>query len=257
MSMNSTSMNPNWDQPPPVPRQGMSGGSKVLIGLGCGCGLLVLLCCGGLGGGVYFFQDWFKQSFSTDPVAVREETARMADIDLPKGLNPAGVFRPKDLPFLPQTRQVVPTFVIYADTSNESSLFLVNAAAGMAQTPDEVKRQAEAFRGKQGKAEEIQAAQTSSKEIKIGGKPVTFQFVQGTDKESGKKRITVTGTFQGRNGPVVLFFSGDPKKFDEATLTRMLESIQTAEKPSLDRPAEKPDPDQPAVDRPSEKPVVE
>ena len=67
----------DFHEPPPVNpydspetvRPGMSSGAKVLIGLGIGCGVLVLLCCGVFGVSMYFFGRSFNMS--EDPATVR------------------------------------------------------------------------------------------------------------------------------------------------------------------------------------------
>ena len=79
----------DFSQPPPVnpydspemARPGMSSAAKVLLGLGIGCGVLVLLCCGGfIFTGVYFTRS-IQQAMSEEPDTIRRVADSIVAID--------------------------------------------------------------------------------------------------------------------------------------------------------------------------------
>ena len=84
MSMNDPGTNPQWPQQPP-PKTGMKGSTKVLIGLAIAFGVLCVLCCGIVGGAVYYF----RNAASQDPQKVRQVTESMVQMDIPDEFKPA------------------------------------------------------------------------------------------------------------------------------------------------------------------------
>ena len=215
------------DQPPP-PRPASGGGTKLLLGIAIGCGVVMLLGCAGLFVAVYFAQQWFKESMSQDPAVVRQATAQMAEIEVPQGLAPSASFTPS-LPF-GKAQSPLPNFVIYADQASNSMLMLTSignrahpqARAQMQQQMDDAFRQ----RGN-ASSQDFQSEESHVKEIKIGDQTAKFVVSKGRSANSKQNRIVVQGTFDGNSGLLVmLMFMGDADKYDEPTLVKMLESIK-------------------------------
>ena len=77
----SQPMNP-YDPPEP-PRPGMSGATKVILGLGLGCGITVLLCCGVFGAGMFWVARMAQQSVSNDPDQIHDMTNEIVAIRIP------------------------------------------------------------------------------------------------------------------------------------------------------------------------------
>ena len=86
MSMSPPEMTPDGMQPSPKP--GTSTGTKVLIILAIVFGVLLLLCCGGVIGFVFWAQSYMTESFSEDPAKVATVTQEIAQLDIPEGLDP-------------------------------------------------------------------------------------------------------------------------------------------------------------------------
>ncbi len=245
MSIDSSTMNPNWAPQPSKP--GMSGGAKLLIGIAIGCGIMMLLCCGGLFGVGFFMQRWVQKAINQDPAAVREQTASMLKIDVPAGLEPTLAFRMEKLPWGQDVGKAVPSFVVYADRPTESQLILVSATDGTSpQNQRLVRSQVNAMLQQQGSADEedLQVEKTYPKELQIGDQKVVVTITKGKSPSTGKKRLRVAGSFQGNQEPIVLLVSVDAEKYDEETVIRMLESIKV-KSPAVEPGQAKPGGDSP------------
>ena len=222
MSTDHNSMNPNWDQPPARP--GMSTGTKVLIVLAIVFGVLVVLCCGGLTAMMYWGQQYMAEAISEDPATVQRATESIADIDIPDGLRPTASFNMK----IPFTDESAMLWVVYGNEQNDSELVL-GSFGGMFQEQDQAQMQ-RAFEdslSQQGKSRQRELANATSteREIEVRGQATTFMFTTGQDGQQ-RPRIHVRGTFEGKNGPVMLMFHGDPEKFPEDRIVEMIESIE-------------------------------
>ena len=218
-----------WDQPymspqgmqEPPRKKGLSCGCMVLIALAILGALLVLLCCGGMAGMGYYFKD----AVSDDPAVIARVTAQIVEIDVPGELKAQASFDMK----VPFSGKQLMTWAVYMDEATNSTLVLGSfgeAMAGMDQ--EDVQQGIRESMAEQGVAQEESVGEweTSEKEITVRGEPVTFYFATGEDDDSGKKRIQVTGTFQGNQGPVMFTFSGDAEKYPEERITEVIESIR-------------------------------
>lgn len=218
---------PPWDQPslgpdamPPPQKKRLSCGCMALIALAVLGGLVALVCCGGIVGmGVYF-----KDAVSDDPAVIARVSGQIAEIDVPGELKPKASFK-MNVPF--SDKQLM-TWVVYMDEATQSMLMLGTfgeAMAGMDQNDFQKGfRQSMEEQGVSHK-ESVAQWQTHEKEITVRGEPVTFFFGTGED-DSGNRRIQVTGTFQGNQGPAMLTFTGDAEKYPEERITEVIESIR-------------------------------
>ncbi len=74
--------------------------------------------------------------------------------------------------------------------------------------------------------EDIDVEESQEKTMEIRGETATFTISKGVGQQSGGSRITVVGTFQGKEGPTVLILNVDAEEFSEEEVIEMLESIK-------------------------------
>jgi len=118
----SQPMNP-YDTPEHV-RPGMSGTTKVLLGMGIGCGVLVLLCCGFFGASTFWLVRAAQHALTEDPNEIRRLTDEIVAIKIPDSLPPkAGM----DLS-VPIVGSKFMTWVAYGAKNDRNGLFLAQFA---------------------------------------------------------------------------------------------------------------------------------
>jgi hypothetical protein len=229
MSNPPTGADPRYVPDAPA-RPGMSPAVKIVLILLGIFGLLFVLCCGGFVYVGYKVGSAIKEMenmFSDDPVVVVQVAARIAEIDIPEGLAPSGS-ADMELPFFGR----VGAFVMYEDQETDSSLvlFVIGDSLGadvQTQFRMEIDRALEEAGVEQEEgAENIEIEQPYDKEFTIRGQPATFRYQKGTDKETGKRRIIVTGQFRSDDGPTTVIFTGDLDKYSEEQIDQMIESIK-------------------------------
>jgi hypothetical protein len=219
-------MNP-YDSPEPA-KQGMSGGAKVLLGIGIGCGVLVLLCCGGLAIGGYFFGRNLQQAISEDPEKIREVTKSIVDIDVPPPLEPK-----MSLDFtIPFANQKMMTMAIWGDGIKEekrpeSVLILFQMDSDFANR-EALKAQFEMQMHQQNRQEweEVELENEETIEAEINGSPAQFTFGKGKRKGDEKEVWQAMGAFDGKGGPAMLFMQLDAEKFSEEQARGTLSSMK-------------------------------
>jgi len=207
---------------PPPRKTGMSGGAKLLIGLGVGLGILVLLCCGAFLGAGYYFS---TKVMSQDPQVIAEKTAEITQISIPNGLDPKMAFDMK-VPFSGQRLMV---WTVYLDEATDSTLVLFAFGEGtVPPNQDQMRQQMDQSLRQQGMGsqEQVTIKESSTKQVQIRGQQVTFTIAKGVGGKSGAPRIQVTGVFQGQTGPVMLMLNADANKYTEEQIVKMIESIK-------------------------------
>jgi len=118
---------------------------------------------------------------------------------------------------------------VYADEATGSMLLLASFGEALqGQDQDQIAAQLEQSLRQQGVAREENVGpwERSTREIEVRGEPVSFDFSTGEVADSGKRRIEVTGTLEGADGPVLLTLSADAEKFPEEAIVEMIESIR-------------------------------
>jgi len=218
MSMPESPMNPNWEPPPRRP--GMSTGTKVLLILLVVGGVLVVLCCGGLIISGYYLKSYVEKAASKDPAVVRQVAARIVPIDLPPDFQPEGSLD-MSVPFSM-------AFAVYADKATGSTVIMAEFGEMFQQNQAQMQAQLEQQMRQQGMARQKVPGSVSSrqKQIQVRGQPVTFTFAEAKEEGTGKTRLDVTGVLPGKQKTVMLMISVDAGKYDEARVTKMLESIR-------------------------------
>jgi hypothetical protein len=215
--------------PQPIEKQGMSGGSKVLLILGIIFLVLILLCCGGLAVFFFYARSYVGEAMSTDPAHIREVTARVAPLEVPDVLKPQFSMDMK----VPFTDTSAMTMVAYSDPSQESMLMLAafgEAFQGQNQAQMEAQMQQSLRSQGMNQRGDMTINERSEREIEVRGKPVTFHFAKGTQKDSQTgaetPRIEVTGMFEGPEGMVMLMVQADEETLSEDEIVEMIESIK-------------------------------
>ena len=209
--------NANW-YPPEPPRSGCGG--KLLKGLGCGCLLVGLFCCGGLVGSYA----WIKKSISDDPAQARALTQEIAGIDIPASLAPVGSLTMR----FPLTAKLIAKGALYQDANAHSFLILGTGPLLDAGNAEQTRFQFQkSFRMQRPgeRAEAMIDEHTEQKELKVNGQTTTFLFTEGKDPETHGKRLEVIGLFPGREGTAVFSFMGDGEKYPAETIKKLIESI--------------------------------
>jgi hypothetical protein len=208
-------------------RTGMSSGTKWLLGLGIGCGVVVLLCCGGIVGLGYFGARFASQSIVENPAEVVAISNEIATIDVPPELKPTMAL-PLKMPF---TGQPIMTMVVYSEAGankGEGALFLAEFF-GPYESTDQKKfqQQMEDALSKQGRKKgEIEVAESRQLQLDIHGEPASFVIQKGEDRDSHRKAVQAVGTFKGKHGTAVLVLQLDADKHTTQEVEKILRSIK-------------------------------
>lgn len=221
----------DFQQPPPVnpydspetARPGMSSGAKVLLGLGIGCGVLVLLCCGGGGITIYYFGRSFQNAMSEDPATIRKVTDGIVTIDVPKELEPK-MSLDWTMPFV--GRKVM-TMAVYADKKEHSSIVLFQIDEELGNT-EGMKAQFQQSLRESGHQQwnEVHLDESETFETEISGEEAEFTYGSGNDKNSKRKVWQATGSFAGKGGPAMLFMQLNAEDFDKDRVLEVLKSMK-------------------------------
>lgn len=210
---------------PPYQKPGMSTGTKVLLILGIIFLVLVLLCCGGIIVSTMVIGSYVSDMVSDDPQVVRQVTDEIVDIDVPEKLQPQFSMDIK----VPMSDERIMVWAIYGDEASGTGVVLASFGEQFAgQNQAQMKRQMEQSLREQGYApdEGLGPQEVTEREIKVRGEPVKFMFATAKDPESGKERIMVNGTFDGKTGPVMIMVFADPDVLSEEEIVEMIESIE-------------------------------
>jgi hypothetical protein len=220
MSQPAEPINP-YDSPATV-RPGMSSGAKVLIGLGVGCGVLVLLCCGVGGALTFYFSRSFQHAMSKDPATVRQVAESIVEIDVPESLEPK-VSLDWTVPIL-NKRGAMAAFV---DRDEHSSLvlFQLDESLGNAEV---MKTQFNESIRESGQKEmkEVAIEDSETFNSQINGSEAEFTVGKGKNQQSGREVWQATGAFDGKDGPAMLFMQLDAADFTKDQVMDVLKSMK-------------------------------
>ncbi len=204
-----------FDEPPPEQR-GMSGTTKVLLGFGIGCGVLLLLCCGVFGIGGYFVGQYAQQSFTNEPSEVRAIADGIAEINVPEELKPKGAIDPR----VPFTGERLMTWVFFTNEDNNDFLILAEFGSALSDQSDDLEREVRNSMREDGTMdnEDVDVLDSETYETKIHGEDATFQVARVEGRDSGNEYWEVTGQFTGDAGPAILILrlSADDYTKDQA-----------------------------------------
>lgn len=235
-------------QQEPVPQGKKSSGNKVLLILGTIAGLGLVLCCGGPAIVYVMFKDAIVQKIkntfdlTTDPEEVKGRSEEIAHLDIPENYTPVSAVR-FSIGF---TMKMI---VYQSGSNNQGALVLMEMEMNqpgmdrkqMREQMLQQMRSQQANGGPGGFNSQIVAQSTETKTFKVNGEDVEFDFVKGTrpGDSSGTIYRQVTGTFQGKNGIVMLMLFIPDSEYDEEAVSKMIQSIRvTGSEPATEPSAE-------------------
>lgn len=210
-----------YDAPEPE-RRGMSGTTKVLLGFGIGCGLLLVICCGVFGVGGMWVLNYAQNSISEDPAKVRDVTADIVAIEIPKGLEPKAVF---DM-HVPFSGERLMTWVSYESTQGDNHLVLGQFGASIAKMGDfESQLRKSIDESRKDKDEDVDVVESETFDSKINDENAQFKISQTTGRTSKKEYWDVIGQFRGNAGPAMIMIRLDSAEFTKEQLLDVLKSM--------------------------------
>ena len=213
---------PTNSTPPPInpydEHRGMSSGGKVLVGLGIGCGLLLLLCCGGIGLGGFAVVKIAQQATIEDPKQIHDITDEIVMIEVPEPLDPLLAMN-VNLPIIGPVMKGA----VYTDKDKESTLILGQFYQAFA---DRQNLEAKLREGTSGRNEDIDVEETEPFDSKIHDEPAHFEISRGKGRESKEEYWEVIGQFKGAGGPAMLVFKGRISEFTKDQVLEMLTSMK-------------------------------
>jgi hypothetical protein len=213
-------------------RPGMSTGTKVLLGLGIGCGVLVLLCCGGMMVGGYFFGRSMQEAISEDPQQVAAVAKSIVDLEVPEPLAPV-VSMDFKMPFVDQKIMTMAMFGHKRDAGAkqdepDSILVLFQMTENIGGNRKAMKAQFEAQMQQSGR-KDWEEAPLESEEIiehEVNGSPAQFTFGKGKRNRDGREVWQASGAFDGKGGPAMIFMQLDAENFTEEQARGVIDSMQ-------------------------------
>ena len=210
-----------------MPEQQSGGrGFNWLLGCGIGCGVMVLICCGGafiLGYQAYRVA---LDSFTEEPEEILAISDNIATFNRPESFKPALGAK---IDFSLFGQSIIVDGAMYE--VGEDGLFVLSEF-GEAFTGNDV----EYLQQQLSDAIEQQRQDTQSSivfegepqevPITIRGQENTFQFTRGKDTKDDREYIQVLGSFPGNEGPAVVWGILPLDEFDEQATTELIKSIQ-------------------------------
>jgi hypothetical protein len=216
-------MNP-YDAPEPE-RRGMSGTSKVLLGLGIGCGVLVLLCCGALGVGSFALYRFAQKSVIEDPARIEEIQDEIVSIQIPEAFQPKLAIDAR----MPFTGEMLMRGVVYTVPDEEKGVMLLGEVNGKyAGSTDDLERQLkESMSGQQHRdRDDFEVLESEKLETKIHDEDAEFQIAKGKKRKSKKEFWEATGRFRGDGGPALLFLRAATADFTKEQVLEVIKSMK-------------------------------
>jgi len=207
---------------PQTPPPGMSSGAKVLLGLGIGCGVLVLLCCGGVIITTVFFGRSLQQAASEDPATVRLVTESIVAIEVPAELEPKFSLDWT----MPIVDRKMMTLAIYASGDERSALMLFQMSEDFG-SPDVMEAQFKQSMREAGRGEfnEVEVDESEDFKSEINGREAEFKLGKGKRQDKGHEVWQAIGSFRGKGGVAMMFLQLDAEKFTKDDLLAILKSM--------------------------------
>ena len=207
------------DFPPPPAKSG----SKVWLYLGLGCGLVLLLCCGGGIIGTVFVGKNAMQMTQV-PAEVQQQSNQVANFDVPPGFKPDTAVT-INVPF---TGQKFMTMVSYTPPDKDGMIFLVGVGQiGAGADREQMKMQVEQQMNQQGQQKKkLDVLESRDVQVDIRGKPATFTIQKAEDPQTKRQYIQVEGVFEGKEGPAILIGQIKADEFSEDDAENLVQSIK-------------------------------
>ncbi len=210
-------MNP-YDVPPPE-RRGMSGGTKVLLGVGIGCGLVMLLCCGVVGLGSFAIVKIAQSSTTKDARQIKDITEDIVAIAIPDALAPFLGLN-LNLPVIGPMMKGA----IFADPAQQNHLILGEVNRSFSDTKN---LEAELRNSlQQHEREDIDVRESETIETTIHDEPARFTVSRGVGRESKTEYWEVVGHFQGSGGLALLLVKVETSRFTKEQVLDIIKSMK-------------------------------
>ncbi len=192
-------------------------GMKFFLILLAAVGGLTILCCCGIGISLYSITPELEEN----PALVKQNLARMLEIDLPEGYEAKKSFRMNLFSLISMDG-------VYIENPDSGVILLMEFSGSLAEN----KELQDSFKKELGgsdSSEELNIEEKKTREVKIGGKAVPFVFIKGTEKETNRAVRQVQAILPGRKGPILFVMNIGEDSWDEEQVLKMLESINIPE----------------------------
>jgi hypothetical protein len=201
-------------------RPGMSSAAKVLLGLGIGCGVLVLLCCGGfIFTGVYFTRS-IQHAMSQDPDTIRRVADGIVAIEVPEELKPE-ISIDYTMPILDRKMM---SLAVFTSEQERSALVLFELASDLGDFEEQF-RQSMRESGRD-RWKEVRLEESETFEAEINSEPAEFKVGKGKREKSGEEVWQAVGAFAGKGGAAMLFLQLDAEEFTKDDAMAILKSMK-------------------------------
>lgn len=220
--------------PPPPPNQGMSTGTKVLLGVGCFALVCVALCCGGA---ALFFtgvstsvQQSAERMNVTDPAKVLVIANELAETDLYTDFQPELA---KEMRIPVVNTKVFKLAKFTGSAERTLTIVAWNEEMSQGKGLDDLLRESRELQQPHhhGNAPDdgAQSTEIQVKDLKVRGKPARFQIIKLKHTPRGGQEAEywqVAGTFEGREGRTVLMLFAPRTDYTLEHLITDIESIK-------------------------------
>jgi hypothetical protein len=200
----------------------MSTSTKVLIGFGIGCAVLLVLCCGLIGVSGVWLANFMQNSLSEDPAKVVDATKEIADIEIPESLKPKAVFDVR-VPFSGERAML---WVSY-EGAGDNHLVLGQFGPPLAHLED-FESQLKQSMNESGRRqrEDIDIEESETYDAKINGEDAKFTISQGKGRKSEKEFWEALGQFHGHGGPAMLIIRVEASEFTKEQVIDVIKSME-------------------------------
>jgi hypothetical protein len=219
--MATTQGYPFNDQPAP-PRK---TGCGCFPSFGVGCAVMLLLCCGGIGGIGWWVVTTLEAGFSEDPVVVAKVASEIAGVTPPEGFKPVASLK-VEIPLLGYFRMAA----FDEEDVPLSTLILMQLPAVMSGDPDRALSEAEKQMQRQGRKkneDNFRVMESKTEDLNVRGKPAAFTFAKGHYVSKPKETYwRVMGVFQGQDGMGMLVLTVPVDDWTDEELKDFVRSIK-------------------------------
>ncbi len=192
--------------------------ARLLVTAGIGCGLLMLLCCGGFATISLLTGKYSQKRATMDPNEIRSFTKAIAALDIPSFLQPQSGVQ------ITVSGDVTQTGVVYLSQDNADSLTIGQVAES---DGADSRRQLDALLAGAGiPREELLIQQSTRVERKINGETTSFTVSKGSGEVSQNEYWRIRGEFRGRNGRALLFCQTRADAWSEQQIEQFILSIE-------------------------------
>lgn len=219
----SQPMNP-YDSPESLP-SGTGGAKKVLLGLGIGCGLMAVICCGGGLVSMYWLGKSIQQATSKDPAKIREVTEQIATIAIPDKFQPETSLDAK-IPVIGGMQMAV-----YRDPNTGATLSLIQFTSDAVAKDRNLRRQLQSsmepkYTDLHDKKQQVRPETSEEFETTLNGEPAKFTIVEGSVAPASGELLQVSGNFRGKGGFAQLLLEAAKAEFTKEQAIELLKSMK-------------------------------